>query len=223
MADLRLLRNPDGVRSRNAVLPDRRERIRPVGPSRRPARVRAALHTRIHSGRADSSSGAKRAARHADGLPPMELRLAPRVVPGSRRHEYPDERACDARRNPGKFRRKSSAIRQSRKRADSAIERDDFGLKLTDAQPLSGIPALWRLAALLATLVMGALALVAALYFGRPILLPVVAALIVGITLAAGGEVRPRASAFRPRFRRSSWCSLAAVVGARCSRSSPRR
>ena len=58
------------------------------------------------------------------------------------------------------------------------------GLTLTDAQPLSGIPALWRLAALVATLVMGALALIAALYLGRSILLPVVAALIVGITLA---------------------------------------
>ena len=54
-------------------------------------------------------------------------------------------------------------------------ERTDFGLKLTDAQPLSGIPALWRLAALISTLVMGALALIAALYFGRSILLPVVA------------------------------------------------
>jgi len=59
-----------------------------------------------------------------------------------------------------------------------------FGLKLTDAQPLSGIPAVWRLAAMISTLVMGALALVAALYFGRSALLPVVAALIVGITLS---------------------------------------
>ena len=63
-------------------------------------------------------------------------------------------------------------------------ERTEYGLTLTDAQPLSGIPALWRLAALLATLLMGVLALIAALHFGRSILLPVVAALIVGITLA---------------------------------------
>src|SRR5262245_14475898 len=62
-------------------------------------------------------------------------------------------------------------------------ERTSEGLTLTDAQPLSGIPALWRLAALLSTVVMGVLALVAALYFGRSILLPVTAALIVGITL----------------------------------------
>jgi predicted PurR-regulated permease PerM len=59
-----------------------------------------------------------------------------------------------------------------------------FGLTLTEPQPLPDIPALWRLAALLATLLMGALALIAALHFGRSILLPVVAALIVGITLA---------------------------------------
>ncbi len=62
--------------------------------------------------------------------------------------------------------------------------RSVFGLKLTDAQPLSGIPVAWRLAALISTLVMGFLALVAALYLGRPILLPVTAALIVGITLS---------------------------------------
>ena len=63
-------------------------------------------------------------------------------------------------------------------------ERTEYGLTLTDAQPLSGIPALWRLAALVATLLMGVLALIAALHFGRSILLPVAAALIVGITLA---------------------------------------
>ena len=63
-------------------------------------------------------------------------------------------------------------------------ERTPDGLRLTDAQPLSGIPAVWRLAALVSTLLMGALATIAALYFGRSILLPVTAALIVGITLA---------------------------------------
>ena len=76
-------------------------------------------------------------------------------------------------------------------RADEPGRRDpsgrpDFGLKLSDAQPLSGIPALWRLAALVATLGMGAIALVAGLYFGRSIILPVVAAVIVGITLGPG-------------------------------------
>lgn len=72
-------------------------------------------------------------------------------------------------------------------------ERMDFGLTLTDAQPLSGIPALWRLAALLATLGMGVLALVAALYLGRSILLPVVAALVVGITLSPVVKLGTRA------------------------------
>jgi predicted PurR-regulated permease PerM len=65
-------------------------------------------------------------------------------------------------------------------------ERTQHGLTLTDAQPLPGIPALWRLAALASTLVMGVLALIAALYFGRSILLPVMAGLIVGVTLAPG-------------------------------------
>ena len=58
------------------------------------------------------------------------------------------------------------------------------GLILTDAEPLRDIPTLWRLSALVATLGMGALAVVAGLYFGRSILLPVVAGVIVGITLS---------------------------------------
>jgi predicted PurR-regulated permease PerM len=63
-------------------------------------------------------------------------------------------------------------------------ERTEDGLTLTTPQPLPRIPVVYRLAALISTLVMGALALVGALYLGRSILLPVVAGLIVGITLA---------------------------------------
>jgi predicted PurR-regulated permease PerM len=63
-------------------------------------------------------------------------------------------------------------------------ERTELGLTLTEPQPLPGIPAVYRLAAMISTLVMGALALIGALYLGRSILLPVVAGLIVGITLA---------------------------------------
>jgi predicted PurR-regulated permease PerM len=77
----------------------------------------------------------------------------------------------------------SISMNQHVKRPDTP-ERDAFGLKLTDAHPLPDIPAVWRLSALISTLVMGALALIGALYFGRPVLLPVVAALIVGITLS---------------------------------------
>ena len=65
-------------------------------------------------------------------------------------------------------------------------EDQDLGLTLTDAKPLSGIPALWRFSALVATLGMAALAFIAGLYFGRSILLPVVAGLLIGITLAPG-------------------------------------
>jgi predicted PurR-regulated permease PerM len=57
-------------------------------------------------------------------------------------------------------------------------------LTLTDPEPLPDIPAVWRLAALVATLGMGALALVGGLYLGRSILLPIVAGLIVGVTLS---------------------------------------
>ena len=80
-----------------------------------------------------------------------------------------------------------------------------FGLKLTDAQPLSGIPAVWRLGALISTLGMAFLALIAALYFGRPVLLPVVAALIVGITLSPLIE-------FGARFRIPTAVSAVLVV-----------
>jgi predicted PurR-regulated permease PerM len=78
------------------------------------------------------------------------------------------------------------ADKSDRQRSDrqSFDERYDFGLKLTDAKPLTGIPALWRLAALVATLGMGVLAAIAGLFFGRSIILPVAAGLIIGITLA---------------------------------------
>jgi len=61
---------------------------------------------------------------------------------------------------------------------------DALGLKLTDPLPLAGAHALWRLAALVATIGMGAIALIAGLYFGRSILLPVVAGVLVGTTLS---------------------------------------
>jgi predicted PurR-regulated permease PerM len=68
-------------------------------------------------------------------------------------------------------------------RQQGNVERVTDGVKLTDVQPLPDIPALWRLGAVVATQVMGVLALIAALYFGRSILLPVVAGIVVGITL----------------------------------------
>jgi predicted PurR-regulated permease PerM len=84
-------------------------------------------------------------------------------------------------------------------------EQSVFGIRLTDAQPLSGVPAVWRLGAILSTLVMGALALIAALYFGRPVLLPVTAALIVGITLSPATE-------FGVQYRIPTAVSAVAVV-----------
>jgi predicted PurR-regulated permease PerM len=69
-------------------------------------------------------------------------------------------------------------------RQQSKSERITDGVRLTDVKPLPDIPALWRLGAVVATQIMGVLALIAALYFGRTILLPVVAGIVVGITLS---------------------------------------
>ena len=86
---------------------------------------------------------------------------------------------------PGKSGEESRASKAERGNGrPPSVVRDEYGLRLTEPQPLSGIPAVYRLAAMISTLVMGALALIAALYFGRSILLPVVAGLMIGITLA---------------------------------------
>jgi len=95
----------------------------------------------------------------------------------------------------------------------SRTERTEFGLRLTDAQPLSGIPAVWRLAAILSTLLMGFLALIAALYFGRAVLLPVVAALVVGITLSPITEFGARFGLPTPVSAIALIAALAAVAG----------
>jgi predicted PurR-regulated permease PerM len=85
-------------------------------------------------------------------------------------------------------------------------DRDDReGLVIRDAEPLRDIPALWRLSALVATLGMGALAVVAGLYFGRSILLPVVAGLVVGVTLSPAVK-------FGTRFRVPAVVSATLVV-----------
>ncbi len=84
-------------------------------------------------------------------------------------------------------------------------EHSVFGISLIDAQPLSGIPAEWRLGAIVSTLLMGGLALVAALYFGRAVLLPVTAALVVGITLSPATE-------FGVQYRIPTAVSAIAVV-----------
>jgi len=95
----------------------------------------------------------------------------------------------------------------------SRTERTGFGLRLTDAEPLSGIPAVWRLGAILSTLLMGFLALIAALYFGRPVLLPVVAALVVGITLSPITEFGARFNIPTPVSAIVLLAALAAVIG----------
>jgi predicted PurR-regulated permease PerM len=83
---------------------------------------------------------------------------------------------------PGKAERQQDKQDKS-ERQQSRAERVADGVKLTNVQPLPDIPAVWRLGAVVATQIMGGIALIAALYFGRSILLPVVAGIVVGITL----------------------------------------
>jgi predicted PurR-regulated permease PerM len=95
----------------------------------------------------------------------------------------------------------------------SRVERTEFGLRLTDAQPLAGIPAVWRLGAILSTLLMGFLAFIAALYLGRAALLPVVAALVVGITLSPLTEFGARFNIPPPISAVALIAVLVAIVG----------
>ena len=96
----------------------------------------------------------------------------------------------------------------------SRTERTGFGLKLTDPEPLPGIPALWRFAAMISTVMMGVIALIAALYLGRAALLPVVAALVVGITLSPVTEYGARFGIPVPVSAVGLIVALIAVVGA---------
>jgi predicted PurR-regulated permease PerM len=96
----------------------------------------------------------------------------------------------------------------------SRTERTGFGLKLTDPEPLPGIPALWRFAAMISTVMMGSIALIAALYLGRAALLPVVAALIVGITLSPVTEYGARLGIPVPVSAVGLIVALIAAVGA---------
>jgi predicted PurR-regulated permease PerM len=90
---------------------------------------------------------------------------------------------------PGKVERpQGNGERQQQK-----SERITDGVRLTDVKPLPDVPALWRMGAVVATQIMGILALIAALYFGRTILLPVVAGIIVGITLSPVVKIGARA------------------------------
>src|SRR3954447_342417 len=93
------------------------------------------------------------------------------------------------------------------------VERDAFGLRLTDVQPLAGIPAMWRLGAIVSTLLMGFLAFIAALYFGRAALLPVAAALVVGITLSPLTEFGTRFNIPPPVSAVTLIVALLAVFG----------
>src|SRR4051812_50096359 len=85
---------------------------------------------------------------------------------------------------PGKVERPQG----NTERPQQQSERVADGVRLTDVKPLPDIPALWRIGAVGATQIMGVLALIAALYFGRSILLPVAAGGILGGTPRPAGE-----------------------------------
>jgi predicted PurR-regulated permease PerM len=88
-----------------------------------------------------------------------------------------------ARPGPAERQQDKQDKQDKSERQQSRAERVADGVKLTNVQPLPDIPAVWRLGAVVATQIMGGIALIAALYFGRSILLPVVAGIVVGITL----------------------------------------
>ncbi|MBV8835719.1 MAG: AI-2E family transporter [Alphaproteobacteria bacterium] len=92
-------------------------------------------------------------------------------------------------------------------------ERTHYGLTLTDAHPLAGLPAVWRLAALVSTVAMGMLALIGALYLGRSILLPVTAGLIVGITLSPLVQLGTRVKIPQPVSALIVFALLVAFLG----------
>lgn len=89
-------------------------------------------------------------------------------------------RPGNAERPPGNGERQQGNGERHQQKSERITE----GVRLTDVKPLPDIPALWRIGAVVATQIMGVLALIAALYFGRTILLPVVSGMIVGITLS---------------------------------------
>jgi predicted PurR-regulated permease PerM len=89
-------------------------------------------------------------------------------------------------------------------------ERLREGVTLTDARPLRDIPAVWRLAGLVATLGMFVVAMIGGLYLGRAILVPVVAGIIMGITLIPAVKFGCRAHL--PPFAAAPLVVLALVI-----------
>jgi predicted PurR-regulated permease PerM len=62
-----------------------------------------------------------------------------------------------------------------------AESKPNFLLGVTDPSPVTGVRPLWRAAAQVATIGMFVIALIAALYFARPVLLPVTTAVVIGL------------------------------------------
>jgi predicted PurR-regulated permease PerM len=70
--------------------------------------------------------------------------------------------------------------RQQDRKTERSTDRQ-FRLGLTDPSPLPGVASLWRATAQVATIGMFFIFFVTALYFARPILLPVTTAVVVGL------------------------------------------
>jgi len=58
-----------------------------------------------------------------------------------------------------------------------------YNLALTDPAPLAAVSTLWRTAAQASTIAMAVIVTIAALYFARPVLLPVTTAVVIGLML----------------------------------------
>ena len=72
---------------------------------------------------------------------------------------------------------------QDRAAQDREAKARRYQLGLTDPKPLTEVSVLWRTAAQAATIGIFAVMFIAALYFGRPVLLPAAAATVIGLML----------------------------------------
>src|SRR5688572_11365849 len=68
-----------------------------------------------------------------------------------------------------------------------------FPLVITDPKPLDKVEGMWRVSAQIATIGIFVVVLIAAIDYGRPILLPIVSAFMVGMMLGPLSNMATRA------------------------------
>ena len=79
-----------------------------------------------------------------------------------------------------------------------------YALVINDPRPVESVDSIWSSAAQIATIGIFILLLMTALYFCRPLLLPILSAMVIGATLAPTGQVRRQQWGCRPGSPR--WC-----------------